>query len=187
LFRAFLLKASEGRTAPDFSLKSLAGSGGRMDLICRCVIAALAVPGGPERSTEITIVLEGPPNPPISVTFSGAEIEGAPQGEVEVGEMIAKAMRGDPPRGVRAARWGFREALLDYRRQGFKAYYLHEEGEAFRYARLAQKGVFVLGDHKGLDPGSERLLDELGAKRISLGPISYLASHCITMVQANLP
>lgn len=186
MFRAFLLKASEGRTAPDFSLKSLAGSGGRMDLVCRCVIASLAMPGGAERSTEITIVLEGPPNPPISIAFSGADLEGAPQGEVEVGEMIARAMGGDPPKGVRAAREGFREALLGYRRRGFEAYYLHEEGESFRAAKLAQRAVFVLGDQKGIDPVSERLLAEAGARRVSLGPISYLASHCITMVQANL-
>lgn len=187
MIRAFLLKASEGRTAPDFSLKSLAGSGGRMDLICRCIIAALATPGGADRDSEICIILEGPPNPPLSITFSGAEAERAPEGEAEAGEMVAKAMLGDPPKGVRPERRSFRDAVLGYRKRGFCIYYLHEDGEALRKVQLAPKGAFVLGDHKGLDPASERLLDELGAKRISLGPISYLASHCITIVQASLP
>ncbi len=184
--RIFILKASEGRTSPDFSLKSLAGAAGRMDLICRCVIAALYTPEGPDRETEIVIALEGPPDPPLTVTFTGRALKMAPVGEVEAAEMIAQVMRGEALAGVGAERLGFEGAVARYRDLGFTLYYLHEEGESSRSVEFAAKSALVLGDHKGLDPASERFLDRMKAARVSLGPTSYLASQCINIVQSEI-
>lgn len=184
--RVFILKASEGRTAPDFSLKSLAGAAGRMDLICRCVIAALYTPNGLDRSAEIALVLEGPPDPPLTVTFAGGEVQRAPVGEVEAAEMIVQAMQGKVLPGVKAERMGFEAAVARYRDLGFALYYLHEEGEPSKEVCFAVKSALVLGDQKGLDPASERFLDRMKAARVSLGPISYLASQCINIASGEL-
>ncbi|MDI9645025.1 MAG: tRNA (pseudouridine(54)-N(1))-methyltransferase TrmY [Candidatus Verstraetearchaeota archaeon] len=187
MFRAFILKASEGRTAPDFSLKSLAGSGGRMDLVCRCIIGALLTPEGVDRECRLTVVLEGPPDPPLSVRFEGAGMERAPEGEVEAAEVLLAAMRGIPPKGVSASREGFGQVLRAHAREGFPLYYLHEAGEDFFSLVFGERAAFVLGDQKGIDPAGERMLDSLGARRVSLGPHPYLASHCITIVKGFLP
>lgn len=187
LRRSFILKASEGRTAPDFSIKSLAGSWGRMDLVCRCIIAALLSPDGVDRGCRITVVLEGPPNPPLSVEFEGAKMDRAPEGEVEAAEMLVAAMTGRAPRGVSTTREGFESAVRRHSREGFSLYYLHEGGEDFAKAEFAERAAFVLGDQKGIDPQGERCLESMGAKRISLGPHPYLASHCITIVRGMVP
>lgn len=189
LLRSFILKASEGRTAPDFSIKSLAGSGGRMDLVCRCIIAALLSPepDGIDRGCRITVVLEGPPDPPLSVEFDGAGMDRAPEGEVEAAEMLVAAMAGRAPRGVSATREDFGQAVRRHSREGFSLYYLHEDGEDFSKSEFGGKAAFVLGDQKGIDPKGERCLDSMGAKRVSLGPHPYLASHCITIVRGMVP
>ena len=80
----------------------------------------------------------------------------------------------------------FKESVRHYAENGFKLYYLHEEGRDIRGANLARNPAFVLGDHKGLDPLSERFMDFMKAERIGLGPHSYLASHCITLVNCEL-
>ncbi|MCX8202995.1 MAG: hypothetical protein N3H32_01600 [Nitrososphaeria archaeon] len=185
--RAFILKASEGRTAPDFSIKSLAGGGGRMDLVCRCIIAALLSPGGVDRGCRITVVLEGPPDPPVSVEFDGAGMGKAPEGEEEAAEMLVSAMKGTAPRGVSASREGFEQAVRRHAREGFSLYYLHEEGEDFEELDYGERAAFALGDQKGIDPQGERFLDSMGAKRVELGAYPYLAGHCISIVRGMIP
>lgn len=189
LLRSFILKASEGRTAPDFSIRSLAGSGGRMDLVCRCIIAALLSPDpdGIDRGCRITVVLEGPPDPPLSVEFDGARMDRAPEGEVEAAEMLVAAMRGRAPRGVSASREGFESVVRRHSKEGFSLYYLHEDGEDFAKAEYGERAAFALGDQKGIDPQGERCLDSMGARRLSLGPHPYLASHCISIVRGMIP
>jgi len=156
-----------------------------MDLICRCIIAALYTPEGPDREAEMVVVLEGQPDPPLALTFWGCAMERAPAGEVEAAEMVAHAMRG-VLEGAKAERLGFEAAVARYRDLGYKIYYLHEEGRSSADVKFAEKSALVLGDHKGLDPASERLLDRMGAERVSLGPVSYLASQCINMASAEL-
>ena len=185
MFRAFILKASEGRTAPDFSLKSLAGRG-RMDLIARCIVAAFYTPEGPRKDAKLTIVLEGPPDPPVSLTFYGEEMGKAPMSEVEAAEGVLDALSGKEVDGVRKERKGFERIVSEYREGGFSLYYLHEEGEDSSKVKFEESSAFILGDQKGLDVRSERFLDEVRAKRVSLGPNSYLASHCITIVNNEL-
>lgn len=166
-------------------MKSLAGAAGRMDLVCRCIIAALHTPQGPDRDAEIVVVLEGEPDPPLALTFTGGRMERAPAGEVEAAGMVVLAMRGGLA-GAKAERLGFEEAVARYRGMGYTVYYLHEQGRPSTEVEFAERSALVLGDHKGLDPASERLLDRMGAERVSLGPISYLASQCINVVNAEL-
>jgi len=186
LTRAFILKASEGRSAPDFSLKSLSGPG-RMDLIARCIIAAFNSPGGTRRDVVLTIVLEGPPDPPVSVTIDGREVQDQiPAGEGGVGGMLLEALSGRMVKGVRVERKGFERVIGEYGEAGFTLYYLHEEGGDSRGVDFGSMPALILGDQKGLDPRSERFVRDSGAVLVSLGPHSYLASHCITIVNCEL-
>ncbi len=69
--REFILRASKALTSPDFNLNDLPSSGGRMDLVCRCISSALWVSNDLRRDTKIFVVLEGPPNPPRTIIFDG--------------------------------------------------------------------------------------------------------------------
>mgnify|MGYP000064707230 CR=1 FL=1 len=180
----FLVKASTARTEPDFNVRSLAGSSGRLDVIARCVIAAFRTRTGVRRSVMLMVVLEGPPSPPKLLEIAGGELESVPESEVDVALAIADALRGSGPPGYRVRRESFRDAVLELlSREGLELYYLHERGKDIRTQEFGGRGVaFVLGDHLGLDKESEDFLDRLGVARISLGPRVYLTSHCITMV-----
>ncbi|MBC7112782.1 MAG: tRNA (pseudouridine(54)-N(1))-methyltransferase TrmY [Candidatus Methanomethyliales bacterium] len=184
MVRTFILKSSEGRTAPDFSLKSLAGSGGRMDLIARCIIATFAIPRGIRKDAILSIVLEGPPNPPVTVTMDGRDLNRRIISEVEAAEVLRDALSGRPVGGVRVERKSFERLIREMPRGSL--YYLHENGEEIGRVKIGKDPIFVLGDQKGIDEKGERVLDEAGAKRVSLGPISYLASHCIVIINNEL-
>ncbi|MHC1572922.1 MAG: tRNA (pseudouridine(54)-N(1))-methyltransferase TrmY, partial [Candidatus Syntropharchaeales archaeon] len=47
---------------------------------------------------------------------------------------------------------------------------------------LDKDPLFVLGDHTGLNRADEKLLDDLGASRISVGPRVLHADHCIILL-----
>jgi tRNA pseudouridine-54 N-methylase len=47
--------------------------------------------------------------------------------------------------------------------------------------KFGKDACFILGDHVGLAKATEKLLKKLDVKRVSLGKIEYLASHCITI------
>ena len=44
--KTFIIKGNKAKTTPDFLLKDLPGSGGRMDILCRCLTSALLVSHG---------------------------------------------------------------------------------------------------------------------------------------------
>ncbi len=183
----FLLKASTARTSPDFSIKSLAGSSGRLDVVCRCLIAALAKPGGIRRFVEFQAVLEGPPNPPKLLVVKGEELRELPLSEVEVAEQIFKVLQGLKVEGFQLLeKISFRKAVDKVVDRGFQLIYLHEKGGKLKDMLRGEKIAFVLGDHLGLDRDSEAYLDSKGAVRVSLGPHSYMASHCIAAVLREL-
>jgi tRNA (pseudouridine54-N1)-methyltransferase len=57
--------------------------------------------------------------------------------------------------------------------------YLSEHGEALKTTSLTLNSTFILGAHMDLGETEQELLSDLGAKAISIGPRSYLTSHCI--------
>lgn len=180
--RIFILKASEGRTAPDFSLKSL--SAWRMDLIARCIIASFTTPIGPRRNVIFHIILEGPPNPPITISINGEKLKKMPLSEVEAAEIVYNALLGRTDEGVYIERKSFERVLFEH--CNHEIFYLHELGEDIKSIRISRTPIFVLGDHKGIDEKGELVLEKIGAKRISLGRLQYLASHCIIIVNHEL-
>ena len=62
--RNFLILGHRARTAPDWKLDDLCGGGGRLDVLVRCVTAALWVSHGLRRDTDAWLLLLGPPAPP---------------------------------------------------------------------------------------------------------------------------
>jgi tRNA (pseudouridine54-N1)-methyltransferase len=157
-----------------------------MDLIARCIVSALCDTEGPRRDTTLTIVLEGQPDPPVTLTFYGKEMLNVPVSELKAAEIVFDVLSGRQVEGVRRERKGFERVVSEYKKEGFSLYYLHEDGEGSHNVKFERRAAFILGDQKGLDARSERFLDEIRAKRVSLGPYSYLASHCIIIVNNEL-
>ena len=157
-----------------------------MDLVARCIVASFYGIDGPRKDTALVVVLEGGPNPPISLTFDGNKLKDVPSSEVKAAKMVYDALSGLSFDGITSERKHFKRVVSEYSGADFSLYYLHEEGEDSRRLKYSGKPVFILGDQKGLDAKSEEFLRRLGVKRVSLGPYPYLASHCITVVNNEL-
>src|SRR3990167_1843667 len=93
--RDFLLYAHRASTTPDFKLNDLPGAG-RMDLVCRCVATALFLSDAVRPDTSITAVLDGPPDPPRSVTFHGSRVRRIYPDERNVASHIRIALAKGP-------------------------------------------------------------------------------------------
>ena len=92
-------------------------------------------------------------------------------------------------------RKGLRSLLEDEpNTAGSTLLYLDEGGEALpsalaslpRSAPGSRSTVVVVGDHLGYTQEEKSVLEKLGARRVSVGPLPLLASHCIVLVHAEL-
>ena len=183
------MKSSSAVTGPVFSLRNVASTSGRLDVICRSILSAFLVDGVIRRDVVFYGSLWGPPEPPKLLTVTGSALRFLPNDEVYVARVIRELfLDGDVPDGFKVERKSFDDLIYSIRRMGVKLFYLHEEGLLIKGVDFDVEGDygFILGDQLGLDVKSERLLSSLGIRRISLGPVSYLASQCILIVNNHL-
>jgi len=82
--------------------------------------------------------------------------------------------------GIFAYRRSFEEVVEENSDKEF--YLLDEEGTPVDEVEFEGTPFFFLGDNRDLTDGEKNYLAKRGAKRVSLGNISYLSSHCITVM-----
>jgi len=191
--REFILKASKAFTTP-FNLNDLYGSG-RMDLVCRCISNAFFVSGAIRKDVCFHAVLEGPKDPPKLISFFGNELKNISPDERNIGAWIKKALeigvglkKGEERRvsdGIIVAKKSFEELVREKARTN-QIIYLHPEGKDIREFSFKENFCFVLGDHKGFPKKTEKLLERIGAEKVSVGKIVYLASHVIVICHNEL-
>lgn len=183
--RAFAVVGHLAPTGDGFTLDDLPGSAGRMDILCRCVSAALALSHGIRRDAEIHLLLLGPPLPPKEVLIRGDSVRSLSPDERSTAALVRKALA--LPVGE-----SFRESTpgILVRRMGLAG--LLAGG---RYAVLSEDGAdvrgqeplppsFILSDHLDFTEGEEALL--AGLPRISVGPVVLQADQAITVLQNEL-
>ncbi len=187
--RSFLLKSATAHTAPDFDLRQVASTSGRLDIISRCIIAAFTGPKGLRTDVRFAAVLEGPPHPPLTLETSSDQLTELPRDEVKVASSIFNAMSSQSlVNGFTLRRGSFEQVVRVLHRSKRRIFYLHEGGkdlESLRDRSFEEIG-FILGDQIGLSAESEKLLDSMRVPRISIGPRSYLSSSCIIFINSLL-
>ncbi|MFH8132181.1 MAG: tRNA (pseudouridine(54)-N(1))-methyltransferase TrmY, partial [Candidatus Aenigmatarchaeota archaeon] len=182
-------------TTPDFNLNDLAGSAGRMDLVCRCISSALWISNDLRRDARIFVVLEGPPVPPKMLVFEGSSLKGVNPDERNIASHIKKALRLglnlklneeiEVSPGIKVAKKSF-ETLIKEKIKETQVLYLHPKGKDIKEVEAKEKVAFVLGDHVGIARKTEKLMERLGIEKVSLGKTIYLASHAIVIVNYEL-
>jgi tRNA (pseudouridine54-N1)-methyltransferase len=182
--RTFILFAQKARTDGNFSLEDLPGSG-RMDLVSRCVSATLFTSHAIRTDTRMFVVLNGPPNPPVTLTFDGSVLKKVAPDERGIAIWIKKALtqladgkRAALSNGIIAERKSFQELLKG---MNSPIYVLHEDGEPIEGVDVGKDTVWIIGDDVGLPDKDEKFALRFG-KRVSLGKKSYLASACVSVV-----
>jgi tRNA (pseudouridine54-N1)-methyltransferase len=185
--KQFILYAEKAVTSSNFPLDDLSGSGGRMDLVARCICNALWTSHALRRDSCIHVVACGSPNPPVVISFYGDTLRGVSPDERNIAAWIKIALarkRQNP--GIHIRKISFQQLIEELESEGMFFYILHEKGRAISDVALKEDSVFVLGDHLGLPMNEEKFVERFEHEKISLGTTSYLASQCITVLHYEL-
>jgi tRNA (pseudouridine54-N1)-methyltransferase len=182
---SFAIVGHLARTDGGFSLNDLPGSGGRMDVLCRCVNTSLFLSHDLRRDVECYLVLCGEPAAPKTVRFSGNAVRSLSPDERSAGALIKKAL--DIPTGSE-----FREAApgVSVRKGGLLRLMtehpfavLDETGSDVRTAETIPD-AFILSDHLNFTDEEESLVTM--CPRYSVGPVCLHADHTITVLHNEL-
>lgn len=195
--REFIIVGHTARTDPNFTLNDLPGSGGRIDILCRCVNSALFLSHDLRRDVDIYLVLQGPPRPPVIVKFSGEKVRYLNPDERSSGAFIKKALEINPgPRwkestpGIWVRQCGLDELLRELMSFDNKSlFYLREDGTDIRDEfgdTVPENVVFLLGDHMGMTQEEEAIIMNAGAEILHVGPKSLHADHCIILINNEI-
>ena len=186
-YRIFLVVSPTAITSPNFKLKGIASSTGRLDVIARSIIVALKTENGIRRDTEFWGLLEGPPNPPMLIKVIGSEVDYILYNEMEVIKNLRNIMKGEHIKGYILEKKGFKEAVKELMSKVNGLYYLREDGRNINEETFRHESVgFILGSHIDLSPSYEEHLASLGVERLKLNSVSYLTSQCITIIHRIL-
>ncbi len=188
--RIFLVLGHRAATGPDFSLNDLPGSAGRLDILCRCVNSSFFLSHDLRRDTELYLVLQDR----VTVRFVGSGLRHLNPDERSTAALIQRALtakgrlRGDEELestpGIFVARRGLRKALEEIQSRVERLFLLHEEGPSLHEAELVPDIGFILSDHLEFSPWELELMRDL--PRLSLGPKSLHADHCIIIAHNEL-
>ncbi len=191
----FVVIGQRATASPEFSLIDVSGTSGRLDVLLRCVRAAMLVSHGVRRDTVVYLVLLGGPRAPRSVRIDGASVKYLRPDERNLSVLLQKVLAFDVPgasstfvevrAGISVAEGGL-DAVLDDLGPA-TPFVLEEGGPDVRGAALdAQDAVFFVGDHLGFEPAARERLRALGARPIGIGPVSVQADDAIAILRNEL-
>ena len=192
--REFILRARKGPTSPDFDLGDLPASG-HFEVVTHCVSNALFFANHIRDDTAIHIVLDGPSDPPKTVTFDGrtlGSLEGFDEQSIaraihralKVGHGLATNDSKESDSGLTVVKRGFERLLQD--RRPDQLFYLDRKGTDLRDIEIGEDPVFVFSDFLSMPRKTDKYLRRIGATPVSLGPRLLFASHCIVLVHNEL-
>jgi len=197
--RRFIVIGRKASASEEFLLDDLPGTSGRLDILLRCVRAALLTSHGLRRDAMIYLVLLGGPRAPRVLRIRGDAAKFIRPDERALATLAKKtlASRADEEAqgfveiktGIAIARGGLEEVLADA--AGATLFLLDEGGCDLRtvepLAADAQADVaFFVGDHHGFDPATRARLDAAGARAVSIGPVPVHADDVVAIVSNEL-
>ncbi|NKB68498.1 MAG: tRNA (pseudouridine(54)-N(1))-methyltransferase TrmY [Candidatus Latescibacteria bacterium] len=193
--REFILRARKAPSTPDFDLADLSRSG-HMEIVAHCLVDSLFYSRRIRDQTVFHLVLEGPAAPPKYVRFESDALGSLGglddravcsviQQALEVGRRLGREQEREAAAGVFVAKRSF-ESLVRAQCAKGPLFYLQPKGTDIRAAELAEPASFVFTDHLSMPSKSDRYLERLGARPLSVGPRTLLASQCIVLVHNEL-
>jgi tRNA (pseudouridine54-N1)-methyltransferase len=187
--RNFIVVGHKATTTPNFSLEDIPGTSGRLDILCRAVTAAFVISHGIRKDVCVYLILLGG-EIPKTIQLRGETLRHLNPDERTTAALLKKALAvpatsqwAMSTSGIFVRTGGLVELLSDLKEA--KLIYLREDGADIRSLEaneVSSETAFILGDHTGMTPEEEALIEQAGAKVVSLGPTSLHADHCIVLL-----
>jgi tRNA (pseudouridine54-N1)-methyltransferase len=194
--RRFIVLGQKTTASADFLIDDVPGTSGRLDILVRCVRAALLYSHGLRRDTIVYLVLLGGPLAPRTMRLDGAGVKFIRPDERSLATLVKKTLanRADEDAegfvevkpGIAIAKGGLDVVLADLGEVA--TFVLDEQGSDFRELedRELRDAAFFVGDHLGFDDVTHDRLEAIGAHAIRVGPVSLHAEDVITLVVNEL-
>jgi tRNA (pseudouridine54-N1)-methyltransferase len=191
--RTFIIVGHKATTTPNFSLEDIPGTSGRLDILCRSVTAAFVLSHGIRKDVCVYLVLLGG-EVPKTIQLRGETLRHLNPDERTTAALLKKALAVPATQewamstsGIFVRTGGLAEVLANLK--DARLIYLREDGADIRgldaqgkASSLSGDAAFILGDHTGMTPEEEGLIEQAGGKVISLGQTSLHADHCIVLI-----
>ena len=190
--RRFVIIGQKASASGDFLPFDVPGTSGRLDVLLRCVRAALLWSHGIRAGVVVYLVLGGGPRAPRVVRIEGSAARFVRPDERSLATLATKilASRADEiaagfveiRAGIAVSRGGLETVFDDL---GDATLYVLDEA-ATDIRDVPESGLddtaFFLGDHLGFEEANRAWLESRGARAISVGPRSLHAEDAITVV-----
>ncbi len=196
MVRNFAIIGQKASSSEAFILDDLPGTSGRLDVLVRCLRAAMLSSHGIRRGVVVYLVLLGGPLAPRIVRVDGAAVQFLRPDERSLAVRVQKvlASRADEDTsswvtvkpGFAVARGGFERVLADV--DDARPWILDEEAPDIRSVGGLGTAheLFVIGDHLGIPDDIRAQLVAAGAQRTSIGPVSLHADDVVAIVTNEL-
>ena len=187
--RRFVVVGHRASTSADLPLDDLAGAAGRMDLLLNAANAALLTSHDIRRDAEVTLVLLGPPSPPVAVRLAGSRLQSySPDIRSDAGlirgalERVSRIER-EASSGLFVSRRGLAEVLEEVQEPVIQ---LREDGKDIREVELPRDVAFVLSDSTDLTAEEETVVSGRRVAVCRVGPRSIHTDHAIAIIHNEL-
>lgn len=191
--RTFIVVGHKATTSPDFSLEDIPGTSGRLDILCRSITAAYVLSHGIRKDVRVYLILLGG-EVHKTICLRGETLRHLNPDERTTAALLKKALalNATPEwsmstSGIYVRISGLADVIADLTRT--KMLYLREDGVDIRSVEcsgISGDAVFILGDHMGMTPEEESLIEQAGGKIVSVGPASLHADHCVVLINNEL-
>jgi tRNA (pseudouridine54-N1)-methyltransferase len=179
--RNFLVISHRARSDGRFQLDDLCGAAGRWDGLVRCVTAGLLVSHGVRKDAAVHLLLNGPPDPPRTLTVLGGEVRSLNPDERSTAALMRRALERPPPTppsllwagyGIYVSRssltdlldgWGMVPLLLD--ENGSDVF---DAPELILPEGVDARTLFILSDDLDLSADENDALKARRVRRVSL-------------------
>ena len=191
----FLIKSASVDISK-YKIKDIPGSSGRLDVISRCILAALTVGNDIEENIQIWVYLDKYGT--FIFNSNCINDENFPKNEILLSDFFVEFIKkiktnekydDTPLDAVKYSNLGIFDTIESFVKKKYKIYVLDENGRYFKdvLSGLSSKDnlLFIIGDQSG-DLLDSNELKKLNLTNISLGNRSYLASSTIRLIKMNL-
>ena len=188
-----LLDAPRTRTDEAFLIRDVPGTSGRLDVVCRILIAAYRTTSIFTSCIQVNAILGGPPHPPLLLRIDDVTSGEFPESELSCALIIkdllhnyrttkAEYSRQWPQFSIMAK--SFDDILKEAASASSQLLYLVEKGKPLDQVKIDfdKPITLILGDDQGLHAEHEKLVYQYPVQEVSIGTRSLLGSQVISLV-----